>query len=479
MMRQEVDDFGLINLMTWHALQKHALNNHSWYHSFSADLIQFFKQTLEIPSSQKLLIVCADKSRMAMVEVIALTLAQAGVSISIYLPPKLAKYRSTLPGVEFCMTLDESNIFAILDCIASLSDKKPSKEQLRLIQQIQHFECLKVALDCPSGLNADTGYPNGEDVLAVDYTLSSFYHLKGLWTGLAREFVGHAALCSTVRHWDQSLSCSARLMHEELIQKFTPKRLAYAHKACFKRVVVVAGDSEMFGAAIMAAKSALIMGAGLVEVLMPQGISPPYAELPEIIWHALNSGFELSHYIQANDILVLGPGFGSGAWAASIWEIVKTLSNPVVLDASGLAYLAIAPFKRDNWIVTPHPGEAAQLLSCTNQRIQEDRFRAIDELNSLYGMTCVLKGSGTLVASPRHETFICPLGHPGMATPGMGDVLTGLIAGLWAQGLDACQAAILGVWLHAYAADLVAQRSVHGVVIATELIAQLQHGFNI
>lgn len=477
MIKQKVDDFGLIDLMTWHELQKRALDHCAWYQHFSSLLVDFFQKTFSPFPNQQLLILCADKSRLAMVEIVALTLGQAGIRVGIHLPPRLRTSMTTMPGVEFCKNLDAPNTFAILDCIASLSDDKLTKQQNKFIQALQERKVTKIALDCPSGLNPDTGYSRGESVLKVDYTLCSFYYLKGLWTSLARAFVGQVILGLNAVPEDKKVLFSAHLMHEEQINQLTPKRQAFVHKTCFRRVVVIAGDSEMFGAAIMAAKSALMMGAGLVEVLMPQGIQPPYAELPEVIWHVLSSGFDLQYYLKPEDIIVLGPGLGEGAWACAVWEVVKKLPNSVVLDAQGLAYLVMDSFQRDNWIMTPHPGEAAILLSCSNQRVQENRFVAIRELIERYGMICVLKGSGTLVSAPKQETFICPLGHPGMATPGMGDVLTGLIAGIWAQGVEPFEAAIMGVWIHARAADIVAEHSIHGIVIATELLAQIQQGF--
>lgn len=475
MSKQKIDGHGLIDLATWHELQHHAkdlnLGHQTWYHEFSHHILQFLLDVFKPKSDKKLFIVCGDKTRLPFIKVLKNILADAGIGVSIC---QLSCKDKTCSLDAFLDTYQD--YFAVLDCITPLGPLSLTKRQLHWIASVDQMPIEKIALDCPSGLNPDTGHLISEQALSVNYTLASFYYLKGLWTGLSKAFIGQPILFWDAAINNKKVSFKARLMHESQMRSLMPTRPPFAHKGCFKRVVVIAGDAEMFGAAFMAAKAALLMGAGLVEVLLPTGTNPPHAQLPEVIWHVLSSGFEVRHYLYDEDIVVLGPGLDHGAWAVAVWDIVKQRTSPVVLDASGLAFLALEPMMRPNWIITPHPGEASKLLSCSNHDVQKNRFAAINRLYALYGATTVLKGCGTLVLGENEETHICPLGHAGMATPGMGDVLSGLIAGLWAQHLSGLQAAMLGVWLHAYAAEKVARQSLNGIAIASEVLSQIQHG---
>lgn len=472
MSKQKIDEHGLIDLTTWHELYRHAKDDHSWYSSFSKNILKFLIEVYKPQTSKKLLMVCGDKTRLPLLKTLILRLEEAGIVVEFHWLSSKEKLRS------LDLKLREANdYFAVLECITPLGVKKLSIPQALWIKTLQDMKIDKIALDCPSGLNPDTGDLLGDDGLNVHYTLSSFYHLQGLWTGLSRAFVGRPILFSDSIPREHDVVFTARLMHEQQIQSWLPKRLAFVHKGCFKRVVVIAGDSEMFGASIMVAKAALVMGAGRVDVLLPAGTTPPYAEVPELIWHVLSTGFEIKEYIHDDDILVLGPGLGSNAWATAVWDVVRQVSNQVVLDASGLGFLALNPGQHQQWIITPHPGEAAILLSCRPQDIQKNRYMAIRRLQTIYGATTVLKGSGTLILGDHQVPYVCPLGHAGMATPGMGDVLSGLIAGLWAQGLTSHEASIVGVWVHAYAAELAARHSLNRIVIASEVLSQIQHGF--
>jgi len=150
---------------------------------------------------------------------------------------------------------------------------------------------------------------------------------------------------------------------------------------------------------------------------------------------------------------------------------------PCVIDADALNLLAAEPLRRDHWVLTPHPGEAARLLNSTVAQVQRDRFAAAGALQNTYGGVVVLKGAGTLVAAPDSSVYVCDAGNPGMASGGMGDVLTGVIAGLLAQGLSLTDAACVGVWVHAIAADRAAQDGERGL-LASDVLAHLRAGVN-
>jgi NAD(P)H-hydrate epimerase len=181
-------------------------------------------------------------------------------------------------------------------------------------------------------------------------------------------------------------------------------------------------------------------------------------------------------------MIVLGPGLGQSDWAINLWSMVMSHPRcqqalPLVVDADGLNILANMPRIYPHWVITPHPGEAARLLQTTTQAIQQDRIAAVQALNQRYGGVSVLKGAGTLIATPDSPLALCDKGNPGMATAGMGDVLSGVIGGLIAQGIPIADAAKLGVYLHAYAGDLAAKEGERGL-LALDLMAPLRYVIN-
>jgi NAD(P)H-hydrate epimerase len=192
----------------------------------------------------------------------------------------------------------------------------------------------------------------------------------------------------------------------------------------------------------------------------------------------VTSGQELEPLLTRPSLLVVGPGLGRSAWSEQMLQQATLCSLPLVLDADGLNMLAagrvVRESRRNNWILTPHPAEAARLLGITTAEIQQDRATAVLALQQRYGGVIVLKGAGTLVCGPNSAVSICIGGNPGMASGGMGDVLSGIIGSLLAQGLELLDAAQLGVCLHAEAADIAAKQGERGL-LASDLIAQL-HG---
>ncbi len=189
--------------------------------------------------------------------------------------------------------------------------------------------------------------------------------------------------------------------------------------------------------------------------------------------HAVSDTDDLTSLIEAADVLAVGPGLGTGAWARQIFNVVRENRLPCVWDADALNLLAAAPFSANHRIVTPHPGEAARLLNSDTRSVQRDRLAALRSLTGMYGGVAVLKGAGTLVGCGDDVPRVCLSGNPGMAAPGMGDVLTGIIAALLAQGATAPLAAAAGVELHARAGDVAAEWGLRGM-IASDLVAALR-----
>lgn len=245
-------------------------------------------------------------------------------------------------------------------------------------------------------------------------------------------------------------------------------------------VLIVGGSPGFSGATLLAAEAALRTGAGLVSIAThPAHAAVLNVNRPEVMCHKIESPEELSPLLLRANIIVLGPGLGQTEWSRMLFTTVLHSEKPLLLDADALNLLAKHPLKKSNWVLTPHPGEAARLLQCSITDIQADRVAAIQKLQELYGGTCVLKGAGTLVLAEQPDTIaICKAGNPGMATAGMGDVLSGVIGSLLAQGLPLEIAAKLGVLIHALAGDRTAKRGQRGM-IAADLMIELRMLVNI
>ncbi|MBK5007235.1 MULTISPECIES: NAD(P)H-hydrate dehydratase [Pseudomonas] len=234
-----------------------------------------------------------------------------------------------------------------------------------------------------------------------------------------------------------------------------PPRPAQAHKGDFGHVLVVGGDLGTGGAVLLAGEAALRCGAGLVSLATrPEHVAAGLARLPETMCLGVQSANQLMGVLERASVLVVGPGLGQAGWGRSLLSAVANADRPQVWDADALNLLASAPLALPSGsVLTPHPGEAARLLGISTEAVQADRPGAARKLARRYNSVCVLKGAGTLVADPDGQLMLCDRGHPAMAGAGLGDVLSGVLAALLAQGLSAWEAAGLGVWLHARAGE--------------------------
>lgn len=311
-----------------------------------------------------------------------------------------------------------------------------------------------LALDIPSGLSADTGLPMGATIKAA--ATVSFVALKaGLFLGPGPGFCGEvffAGLDVPDVVYDRA-DPVAELLQKDEIPELLPPRAKTAHKGDFGHVLIVGGGPGMPGAACLAGEAALRSGAGLVTVATHPGHLDFFASRPELMCRGIDEPGQLAPLIEKADVIALGPGLGQDAWARPLWEAVIAVDCPLVVDADGLNWLAQFPARRNDWILTPHPGEAARLLDTDGKAIQADRLAAVRSLQGKYGGVAVLKGAGTLLSDGNGSPALCRFGNPGMAVPGMGDVLTGLIAGLLAQTRDTIRSARVGVLVHALAGD--------------------------
>ena len=252
-----------------------------------------------------------------------------------------------------------------------------------------------------------------------------------------------------------------------------PARPKDAHKGMFGHVVVIGGDFGMPGAVRIAAEGALRVGAGVVTVLTREAhIAPVVSGRPELLCYGVDESFCLDAILARATVVLLGPGLGTSKWSENLFKKVIDLPIPKIIDADGLNLLAKSSKKpNNNWILTPHPGEAGRLLGISAQDVQNARVDALQSLHKKFSGVIVLKGHGTLVGA---DTIVkCTTGNPGMATAGMGDLLAGIIAGLVAQGVDLYTAAKYGVLLHGHAGDKALARLNTVSVLASDLVAEM------
>jgi NAD(P)H-hydrate epimerase len=230
----------------------------------------------------------------------------------------------------------------------------------------------------------------------------------------------------------------------------------------------------MPGAVLLAGEGALRAGAGRVSVAThPTHAAAIVRDRPELMVHGVAGAKDLERLLETVDVLAVGPGLGRSDWANELMQCLQADQRPAVWDADALNWLASAPNVSLKRIITPHPGEAATLLGQSTAAIQSDRREALQGLQVKYGGTAVLKGAGSLVSADDGAPWLCTSGNPGMAAPGMGDVLTGIIAALIAQGLSVQNAAIAGVDLHARAGDRAAARGERGL-LASDLLGEIR-----
>lgn len=347
-----------------------------------------------------------------------------------------------------------------------------------VISQINQSGWPVLSIDVPSGVCSDSGTV-GSVAVNADVTVSVLGQTLGNVIGKGRVCSGQrffndlgvpAAVYSKLQ---QQGPRAAKLDLSALLQCL-PARAVDAHKGDSGHLLVAGGDYGLGGAPLMAAEMAARTGAGLVSVAT-QAINTTaiVARRPELMATGVSSGQEFLPLLDKPSVLVVGPGLGQSAWSEQLLYHCVHADKPMVLDADALNLLAsgrVALPATAQAISTPHPGEAARLLSVSIEQIQSDRVAAVTALQARLGGAVVLKGTGSLVMTSAKQLFVCDAGNPAMASGGMGDVLSGLLGGLLAQGLSIDDAACLGVILHSTAADIALAETPMAGLLATDLI---------
>lgn len=352
-----------------------------------------------------------------------------------------------------------------------------------------------VSVDLPSGLEADTGRAEGECIRAR-LTVTLGLPKIGLYLDPGSEYAGDVIVgdISFPPDLKSEEGGSFFLIEKEMIAQLLPVRLPTHHKGSYGHVVVIGGIPGYTGAVTLASYSALRSGAGLVTAVVPASVYPVVAvKLTEAMTRpapeAGDGGFspnalkKLQDLIDRATVLAVGPGLGQHRETGIfLQEILKSMDVPLVLDADALNLIArdkeiltdtVLKEYRKRWVLTPHPGEMARLLNLSVSAVQADRIGHALRASREWGTTVVLKGAHTIVALPDGRAYINPTGNPGLATGGTGDVLSGLIAGLIAQGLTPEDAALAGVFIHGWAGDRIAARKGMPGLVAGDLLEEI------
>ncbi len=454
---------------------------------------------LKYPQQKRILILCGAGNNAGDGYVVARLAKQAGLDVSVVslIEPDTLKNEAFLAYKDWLVIgsnqaadlslLKETDI--VIDALLGTGlTREVSGEWGQWIEGVNGSNAPVISVDIPSGLLANTGAIAGM-AISADYTVSFIGLKQGMVTAQAKDICGEIIFDDlTLPHEVYSeVPYSARLM-QSVDCSLLPERKASSHKGRFGHVLIVGGNTGMPGAVILAARAALRAGAGLVTIItVTENLAAIVAAVPEAMVKSCAddeeiSGLFLQPFIDDVTHVAIGMGLGQNGWALTMLQYCLRLNKPMLMDADALNLIAsnaltvaVSPL-----VITPHPGEAARLLSknktLSTADIQSDRFAAVSELHALFdrseSCTVVLKGSGTLIFDGQ-AVKVCALGNAAMAAPGMGDVLSGVVIGLMAQNIATSDAAQLGVCLHAAAADLVTADKTRGL-LASDVVDALQ-----
>jgi ADP-dependent NAD(P)H-hydrate dehydratase / NAD(P)H-hydrate epimerase len=452
------------------------------------------------PQAQRILVVCGSGNNAGDGYVLARLARAAGLQVdtislsetSKLMGDALTAFREFSAQGGVVESFDDQKLQqadVIVDAILGTGLTKPAETaatrslDTRLVScvaAINHVAKPVLALDIPTGLNADTGQVMGAAIHAT-HTIT-FVGLKmGFYLGEGPNYVGAIhfdGLGIPAGNLDES-PCIARRLNRKVIESVLPPRSRLAHKGSNGRVLLVGGGRGMAGAVRLAGEAALRVGAGLVTVATrPENIAPIASACPELIVRSAENAADLQSLIAQADLIAIGPGLGKEEWSRVMYAMVLSSDKPLIVDADALNLLAMQRQARGNWVLTPHPGEASRLVSSDIAAIQADRLSVVREMAKRYNAIVVLKGAGSLVARENEPTQVCDCGNPGMATAGMGDVLTGVIVGLAAQTKDLWSATCAGVLIHSMAGDAAAQAGGERGLLASDLFPYLRHAVN-
>ncbi len=451
--QQQNSSYGLMQQVAWGISQR---------------LITLFSQQ----KIKKIAVCCGQGNNAGDGYLVAKYLKQAGFQAHIYAAElgnskdlASAVLEAQRVGVQFYSHFDfQSEYEVYIDALFGIGlNRQLDFDWQNVIQTINQQTGLKISIDIPSGLDANTGQPLPVAIKA-DYTFTGLGLKAGLFTGQGKEYAGKIELISAIPT-DTELQPIACLSSHQIQ---LPKREAFGHKGSYGHVLVVGGHADMGGAVIMAAEAAFAAGAGKVTIVCDaKHHTAILSRAPNIMLRDINllTQEQRQALIQQVDAVCFGMGLGRDSWSEqqyTAWfELTQQSDLEVVLDADALWFLAKQPqVLNSQTYATPHPGEAATLLACSTAEVEMDRIAAIHALQQKYQGQWVLKGSGSLILEER--LYICNAGNAGMGTGGMGDVLAGMIASLKAQFAQKIYLHEI-VTLHALAGDELAKNGERGL----------------
>ncbi len=484
-----MDTLNLYNIAQIRQLEKLAIEDlglHEFELMNSAGKAAFNRLMLTWPNADKIHVICGQGNNGGDGYVFAYYAQKGGLEVTLHHLGELERLSPVArQALEHChevglqsQPFDPANLHhahVIVDALLGIGIKNEVRANYReAISAINDTKLPVLAIDIPSGLDADTGTILGKAIKATQTI--TFIGLKtGLFTNNGLDQAGEVHLddLQLPKKLFDAVPAKCHLLLPDML-KVLPIRRRNSNKGDFGHVLVVGGDKGMGGAVRLAAEASLRVGAGLVSVATCPGNAPIVnAQYPEIMCHEIADAKDLLPLLNRATVVLVGPGLGQRSWGKNLLERVLESDLPTVIDADGLNLLGPTPKCKKKWILTPHPGEAARLLGWAEAReVQSDRFAAISKL-SAKGGTWVLKGAGTLIKGSDEEISICSAGNPGMASGGMGDALTGVIGGLVAQKLTFREAAEIGVLLHGLAGDRAAKQGEDGL-LASDLISALR-----
>jgi len=397
---------------------------------------------------------------------------------------------------EFIKLAKDSDI--IIDSIFGVGlIRELSGKYKEIVSLINTFDCLKLAVDIPSGIDANTGQILGEAVKA-DYTVTFAYPKTGLFMDSAIDFVGKLSVIDIgiPKFYEKDLNIN--LVDENFIKNIAPKkRSKNSFKNQYGRLLLIGGSKNMSGAIVLAGKSALKSGVGLLNIIVPQSIHSIVASqiptamvtpISEKDGHIIKDEALLNKYLDTADTVAFGPGIGTNLETEEVLKyIMENYKKPLVIDADALNLLSknisLLEKRNDNiTVLTPHVGELSRLLNTSTQEIQKDRILALKTFIEKYNAILVLKGVKTLISQKGEEIYINSSGSPTLARGGSGDILTGIIGSLLAQNIKqntkAIDSVILSVYIHGLLANLADKELNEHSIMTEELIKYLNLAFD-
>ena len=443
-------------------------------------------------ASRKCVIFCGSGNNGGDGFVLARYAFEAGADVSVvlvngYPKSELAKINiEKIKGLSIPILsteLNEQNVFDILNCSDIVVDAiygtgfygKISEESKRIFRAINNSISAIFSLDVPSGIVCDSGEFD-EDTIEADFTIA-FDSIKP-----CHILPNSIKKCGNVEVVDIGISenardglyCRANIITENLVQNLLPKRNEMGHKGSFGRVINVAGSASYMGAAVLNAMGSASSGCGYVTLMSTKDVCKNVASyIPEVTYVATEEDengcikfpnlYIVNEVFQKAQAISIGSGIGKAKELTKfVNQLLELQETPLIIDADGInafkENINIIAEKKCPIIITPHLGEMARLLGCSVEAVEKDRFHKAMALAVRFGIVVVLKGHNTIIATPNREIYINSMENSGLSKAGSGDLLTGIIAGLVAQGISIENAAIIGVYIHSEAASMCSKR---------------------